>query len=256
MTKHRSFKEAFGRQTPAERPANLLGPATEGRQRAVERFNRRNRLVTKWATPKPFCATPYGERVTLEIFIEPLAAFLAGKPETDNGYRLIGDPVKKPPKWLRPLIADLNDYRKLALMGLSPLMDCMTWDRNDPSADAKLKLRVGEEMEAQLAGTESWDEDRRLRAGAWLTSQVLALDFFDLTDNFPKISARFQPDLDRIREEMIRAHPVHMPVFEPPPPWTGWWMECPGRLRVPFVRRDWWPEHRATIAECLKDSNW
>jgi DNA-directed RNA polymerase len=55
---------------------------------------------------------------------------------------------------------------------------------------------------------------------------------------------------------MIRAHPVHMPLFDPPPAWTGFWRECPDRLRVPFVRRDWWPEHRAAIAECFKDPGW
>jgi hypothetical protein len=33
----------------------------------------------KWGIPKPFCDTPYGERVALEVFIDPLADFLAGK---------------------------------------------------------------------------------------------------------------------------------------------------------------------------------
>jgi hypothetical protein len=94
-------------------------------------------VVTKWAHPKPFCATPYGEKVALEIFINPLADFLAGKLE---------DKPQKAPTFLRPLIADLNDYKKLALMGVAPLLDCMTWDRDDPSAAAKLKLKVGAEI--------------------------------------------------------------------------------------------------------------
>jgi len=51
---------------------------TEAYRRSVERFNRRNRLVTKWARPKPLCATPYFERVALEILMAPLASFLAG----------------------------------------------------------------------------------------------------------------------------------------------------------------------------------
>jgi DNA-dependent RNA polymerase-like protein len=220
--------------------------STEGKRRGVERFNKRNSLVTKWARPKPFCAIPYGERVTLEIFIPPLADFLAGKLE---------DKPHKAPTFLRPLIADLNDYKKLALMGVAPLLDCMTWERDDPSAAAKLKLKVGAEMEAQMAFIAPWTEEDRLRAGHWLVSQTLRLDLFDVTDGFPKISAKWLPELEQIREEMIRVHPVHMPVFEPPPPWTDFFRKCPDRLRVPFVR-GCWPEQRAAIEECLKDPNW
>jgi DNA-directed RNA polymerase len=200
-----------------------------------------------WARPKPFCATPYGQKIALEVFIDPLADFLAGK---------LPDKPHKTPTFLRPLIADLNDYRKLALMAVSPLLDCMTWDRDDPSAAAKLKLGVGAEMEAQLAFIAPWTEVDRLRAGDWLISQALALDLFDISDGFPKISAKWLPELDRIREEMIRAHPIHMPVFDPPPDWTGWWMGSPDRLRVPFVRRDRWPEHRAAITKRLKNPEW
>jgi DNA-directed RNA polymerase len=141
-------------------------------------------------------------------------------------------------------------------MGVSPLLDCMTWDRNDPSAAAKLKLKVGAEMEAQLQFIAPWTEEDRLRAGDWLVSQALALDLFDIVDGFPTISAKWLPELDRIREEMIRAHPVHMPLFEPPPDWTGWWMTFPDRLRAPFVRRDWWPEHRAAISKLLENPDW
>jgi hypothetical protein len=131
----------------------------------------------------------------------------------------------------------------------------MTWDRDDPSAEAKLNLKVGAELEAQLT-LRPWTEEDRLRAGHWLISQALALDLFDIKDGFPKISDKWLPELDWIREEMIRAHPVHMPVFEPPPDWTSWWMECPGRIRIPFVRRDWWPEHRDAVVERLKNPEW
>ena len=203
--------------------------------------------MSKWARPKPFCATPYGERVALDIFIGPMADFLAGN---------LTDKPHKAPTFLRPLIAELNDYKKLALMAVSPLLDCMTWDRNDPSAEAKLKLKVGAEMEAQLPFIEPWSERDRLRAGGWLVSHALALDLFDIVDGFPTISPKWLPELERLHEEMIRAHPVHMPLFEPPPDWTGWWMEFPDRLRAPFVRRDWWPEHRAAITEAFKDPDW
>jgi DNA-directed RNA polymerase len=203
--------------------------------------------VSKWARPKPFCATPYGERVALEVFIDPLADFLAGN---------FPEKPQKAPTFLRPLIAGLNDYKKLALMGVAPLLDCMTWDRDDPSAEAKLKLRVGAEMEAQLPYIGPWTEERRLRAGAWLVSQALGLDLFAIVDGFPEISPKWLPELERLKDQMIRAHPVHMPLFEPPPDWTGFWMEFPDRLRAAFVRRDWWPEHRAAIVEAFKDPNW
>ena len=53
-------------------------------------------------------------------------------------------------------------------MAVSPLLDCMTWDRDDPSAAAKLKLGFGAEMEAQLAFITPWTEENPLRAGDWL----------------------------------------------------------------------------------------
>jgi hypothetical protein len=223
------------------------GTNEEGRRRAVGRFNKRNRLVTKWAHPKPFCATPFGQKVALEVMIQPLAEFLAGN---------LPDKPHKAPTFLRPLIADLNDYKKLAWMAIPPLLDCMTWDRDDPSAAAKLKLKVGAEMEAQLAFIAPWTERDRLRAGNWLISQTLGLDLFDISDGFPRISDKWLPELDRLREEMIHAHPVHMPVFEPPPDWTGWFMESPDRARAPFVRRCWWDEQQAVITELLKDPDW
>jgi hypothetical protein len=159
---------------------------TEGYQRSVERFNRRNRLVTKWAHPKPFCAIPLGERAALEIFIDPLADFLAGK---------LADKPHKAPTFLRPLIAELNDYKKLALMGVSPLLDCMTWDRDGPSAAAKLKLRVGAEMEAQMAFIGPWTEERRLRAGHWLSRRPSHLIFSTYRTASPKSQTNGCPSL-------------------------------------------------------------
>ncbi len=50
--------------------------------------------MSKWRIPG-HSAPPYGEEVTLEVFIDPLAAFLAGNKETD-GFRLIRDPVDDP----------------------------------------------------------------------------------------------------------------------------------------------------------------
>jgi DNA-directed RNA polymerase len=185
--------------------------------------------------------------VALEVFIDPLADFLAGK---------LPDKPHKAPTFLRPLIADLNDYRKLAMIAVAPLLDTMTWDRDDPSAEAKLKLKVGAELEAQLAFIAPWSEKDRLKAGHWLISQALGLDLFSIVDGWPQLADWLLPELERLKNEMVRAHPVHMPLFAPPPDWAGWWMEIPDRPRVPFVRRDWWPEHRAAIKEAFKNPDW
>ena len=62
----------------------------------------------------------------------------------------------------------------------------------------------------------------------------------------------FEETRPEVLHEMIRAHPVHMPAFEPLPDWTGWWMECPDRIQIPFVRKAW-PEHRAAVTERLDE---
>ena len=79
---------------------------TSSRRKSVARFNRRNRLVTAKGRPRLFLNTPHGQKLTRELFLEPLAEFLAGKlPEKSH----------KPPPFLRRLILQLDDYRFLAL---------------------------------------------------------------------------------------------------------------------------------------------
>jgi hypothetical protein len=93
-------------------------------------------------------------------------------------------------------------------------------------------------------------------AGDWLLRQAMALDLFDYDeDGFPVISNKWKPDVERVRDELIRAHPMHMPLFEPPPDWTGWQTEFPNGFRAQFVR-DWRPETKAAIVEAFKDPNW
>jgi DNA-dependent RNA polymerase len=224
------------------------------RQKSIARFNRRNRLVTAKARPRLFLNTPYGQKLTRELFLEQLAEFLAGRrPEKPH----------KPPPFLRPLILQLDDYRFLALAALSPLLDAIYrgWDRNDPSVAAKLKLKLGDELYERMCLEKMvllpWTEEQRLRAGDWLLSQALALDLFttDTEDGFPAISPKWKPDVDRMREEMIWADPVHMPHLKPPPDWTRWWNQYDDRLRAKFVR-DWRPETKAAITAAFDDPNW
>ena len=227
---------------------------TSSRRKSVARFNRRNRLVTAKGRPRLFLNTPHGQKLTRELFLEPLAEFLVGKlPEKSH----------KPPPFLRRLILQLDDYRFLALAALSPLLDAIYrgWDCDDPSVEAKFKLKLGDELygrlylEKKVAYLLPWSEKQRLRAGDWLLSQALALDFFDIENGFPAISAKWKPDVDRMREEMIWADPVHMPHLKPPAPWTGWWTNYDDRLRAKFVR-DWRPETKAAITQAFGDPSW
>jgi hypothetical protein len=225
------------------------------RQKQAAKYKSRNKQVTRWGTPKPFCNTPYGEKVSIEFFLPRLTDWLRLALGAFIGplqYRHTFEQEPEAPKpWLRPLIIAFNDYRMLALMGLAPLMDVMTWDSGNKSAIAKLKLMVGREMEDHVGLMTPWTEDECLWAGTWLMVQIFGTGLFDLSDGFPKKSDKYLPELKRIREEMINAYPAHMPVFEPPPPWTEFYRKIPDRSRAPFVRKDYWPEHRDAIAERL-----
>jgi hypothetical protein len=133
----------------------------------------------------------------------------------------------------------LDDHRALALIALSRLLDDIFsgWDREDgPSAAMKLKLRIGDDIiYAQLvpAGIDvpfPWSQEDRLQAGAWLFEHAMALDLFDYDeDGYPIVSDKWQPEVKQVRADLIRAHPKHMPLFEPPPDWTGWFTEYPNR---------------------------
>ena len=215
------------------------------RQKSVARFNRRNRLHSAKGRPRIFLNTPVGRKLTVDLFMQPLADFLARKlPEQPD----------RAPKFLRPHIG--GDFQFLALAVLSSLMDGIYrgWNKDDPSAEAKLKLAIGAELNDRFRTR--WDAKQRLRAGEWLLQQALALDFFDTdADGFPCISAKWQPDADRIRQDMIWSNPCHLPHLKEPPDWSGWWKQYDDRLRAKFVR-DWRPETRAMITQAFEDPNW
>jgi DNA-directed RNA polymerase len=225
---------------------------SKSREKSVARFNRRNRLATAKGRPRQFLTTPFGQKA-IGLFLEDLADFLAGKRE------------EKPhdaPRFLRPLIRELDDYPFLALVALSSLWDAIKrgWDRDDPSVDMKFKLKIGNELYERLYRksevTSEWTEGQRLQVGDWLVRQVMALDLFDQdADGFPCISEKWKPEIDRLHEEMIWADPVHMPHLKEPPPWAGWWLNYDDRLRAKFVR-DWRPETKAAITEAFQDPQW
>src|SRR5262249_27012123 len=50
----------------------------KSRELTEERFARRNKLSNGKRRPRPFCGTPLGRKVTAELFLKPMADFMAG----------------------------------------------------------------------------------------------------------------------------------------------------------------------------------
>jgi DNA-directed RNA polymerase len=206
----------------------------ETQRRTEARFEKRNQLRTKTNRPRQFVLTPGGRNLTCD-FIEQLADFLAGKLEEKPDL---------PPKFLREPVQGL-DPMVLALAALAPLLDGIFrgWDRDDPSAGMKLKLKVGDDLRHRLKGT-AWSAEQRIQAGDWLITQARNLDIFT-PDGTPWISDKWLPHIAQLRERMIAADPAYAPLLLPPEPWTGWEKPCEG-FRATFVR-DWRPETKAAI---------
>jgi len=226
---------------------------SETERRSSERFNRRNRLATAKKRPRQFIQTPRGHALTAD-FLTYLADFLAGK--------LTEQPLD-PPRFLREPVQQLADPRFLALAALAALLDTISrgWDRDDPSADAKLKLKVGDDLYQRLRKDPKvtlpspWGAGQRVQAGDWLLRQALALDIFAYDDDgFPRISDKWLPDVAQLRERMIAADPAYAPLLKPPPPWTGWEKSYDG-FPATFVR-DWRPETKTAIDVAFLNPLW
>jgi hypothetical protein len=225
---------------------------SETERRSSERFNRRNRLATAKKRPRPFIQTPRGHALTA-AFLTYLADFLAGK---------LAEQPDKPPRFLRELVGGL-DPMFLALAALAPLLDCIFrgWDRDDPSADQRLKRKIGDDLYQRLRKDpkvtlpSSWGATQRVQAGDWLLRQALALDIFAYDeDGFPRISDKWLPDVAQLRERMIAADPAYAPLLKPPPPWTGWEKSYDG-FPATFVR-DWRPETKTAIDVAFLNPLW
>jgi hypothetical protein len=228
---------------------------SETRLRSGARFKKRNELWTARKRPRQFIQTPFGHKLTTGDFLTPLADFLAGK---------LADQPDEPPGFLREPVQQLADPRFLALAALAALLDAIFrgWDRDDPSADAKLKLKVGDDLYQRLRKDPKvtlpspWGAKQRVQAGDWLLRQAVALDIFGYDDDgFPRISDRWQPDVAQIRERLIAAGAVFAPLLKPPPPWTGFWKSYDDGFRAKFVR-DWRPETKAAIDVAFLNPGW
>jgi DNA-dependent RNA polymerase len=239
----------------------------ETQRRSEARFNERNRLMTAKGRRRAFIQTPLGQKVTVELFLEPLADFLAGR---------LADKPDDPPRFLWSLILQLNDPEFLALAALLPLLDAIRrgFDRDDPFAAGELKLKIGRELYDRLRhgkrlrrkrdgkwlrgkpafGKLRWSEEDRCQAGHWLFQQATRLDLFSLdADGFPCISEEHKPDVEQLMADMIEADPVHMPHLKQPPPWAGLRLEYDDdRWSAKFVR-DRRPETKAAIEAAFLD---
>jgi hypothetical protein len=239
---------------------------TLSRRLTARRFKAKNALTKN----RVYCATPVGAAVTADVFLGPLADFLAGRfPERPN-------PLPKAlPEGIRSLIAGM-EANTLALMALAPLLHRIHagWQGKEPkSAEMLLKKAIGDEFRARISldrlplvercrvlripgrtraaairdMTTEWSAPDCVRVGHWLLQCALSLDLFDRdAAGFPIISAKWQGEVDQIRQDMWRRDRVHLPHTEPPPDWTEWHAEYGDRLRATFVR-DWRPQTRAAI---------
>jgi hypothetical protein len=227
---------------------------SETGRKSSARFKKRNQLATAKKRPRQFINTPLGHKLTGD-FLEPLADFLAGKR---------AEQPDKPPRFLRPLVRELDDPRFLALAALAPLLDGIFrgWNRDDPSWEAKLKLGIGDDLyrrlyrEPKVKIVEPWNQTQRVQAGDWLLWQALHLDIFGHdADGFPCISDKWKPDVAQLREHMIKADAAYAPLLKQPPSWAGWWKSYDDGFRARFVR-DWRPETKAAINVAFLNPDW
>jgi DNA-directed RNA polymerase len=226
---------------------------SETRRRSSDRFENKNALARIGRQPTHIINTPFGLEVLTGDYdlLEQFAEFLAGKME---------DKPHPPPKFLRKLVREA-DPRVLALAGLAQLLDAIFrgLDPEDRSWEAKLKLKVGEDLYRRLEQPRGnylfkWSVKQRLHAGNWLITQAMGLDFFSHDANgLPCIADKV--DVAKLREALIAADPSFAPMLKPPPPWTSWSKTYDDGFRATFVR-DWRPETKVAISAALSNPDW
>ena len=162
---------------------------SETGDRSTKRFIKRNQLVTRKNRRVAFIVTPRGRGLLTVKRFKPFAEFLDGKHPTLQ--------PDLPPKFLCEPIRELNDPMCLAMTVLATLLDGIFrgWKRDDPSWEANLKEKIGDNLYQRLRRdpkvklSERWGAGERVKAGAWLLDQALYLDIFDCDeDNFFCIS--------------------------------------------------------------------
>src|SRR5262245_29881077 len=234
-----------------------MPPITEGNSlNRIEKATRarfaqreRNRKGRK----RPFATTDLGRRVLGQI-IPPLADYIA------SGQR--------PPPHGLETVARQVPHDELALIAVAALLNKIDtgWNPKDRSARLKICLEIGNDLRDQLEMRRlleecpaahkyveraksrqraiwrfrrlDWSELDLARAGGWLLDCAVCFsDFFELDERrFPRIAPRHQAAVDRLREELIYAHPFYLPLLAPPPDWKDWRSHYEDRIFATFVR--------------------
>ena len=238
------------------------------------RFNRRNALKAQGRNRgrRLFCQTPAGHKILTDVFLEPLAQFLAGKTE-------IKPPP--PPADLGDIVNQLDPHTRAAVI-LVPFLDRTYGSRgwaDEPSAQAKQCINAGKYLRDQVALKKlelsdrplakqirlgrkppwkfrehlksDWTESEYLVAGSWMLECASTLDYFDVDDRgLPAIAPGWQQYVDQQLEQLMWRDPVFAPHLKQPSGWTGWAKQYDDRLHATFVR-DSRPETKAATVEAF-----
>jgi DNA-directed RNA polymerase, mitochondrial len=226
-----------------------------------ERVARRER--NRKGRKRPFATTDLGRRVLGQI-IKPLAAYTAS------------EDAPSPPQGLETVVRQVS-HEELALIAVAALLNKIDtgWDPEDKSARMKICLAIGNDLRDQLEMRRlleecpaaykyverarsrrraiwrfrrpDWSQLDLVRAGGWLLDCAVCFsDFFELNEKgFPRIAPHQQAAVDRLRGELIYAHPYYLPLLAPPPDWKGWRSHYERRISATFVRDN----HPDTVAE-------
>ena len=238
---------------------------TSSRKLTADQQIARNRLKRRdgYVSNRLVFGTPLTRKVTVEIFLQRMADFMAGKfevkPPTPPGD--LGDVIKQ------------LDPETLALTILVPILDAVGrgWEEGK-SEEMKASQQIGRYLHDQVtlhkldltdsAAAEEvrlgrkpawkflkleWSVEEQVRAGNWMIVCAGMIGYFDYDDRgFPAIRPQWQAAIDEIADEMLHRAPVHLPHLSPPPDWTSWHTQYDDGTHANFVS-DWQPETKVAI---------
>ena len=241
------------------------------RKLAADRFVARNRLKRKdrSVSNRLVFGTPLTRKVTLKIFLDQMADFMAGNYDV------------KPP----PYPGDLGDVVKqidsetLALTILVPVFDAIGrgW-KEGVAEEMEAALQIGRYLQDQVmlhkldltkkAAAEEvrlgrkpawkflqpeWGIEELVRAGSWMIECAAMIGYFDYDERgFSAIRPQWQAAIDEIAAEMLQRSQISLPHLTPPPDWTcGQTMQC-GHPTYPCVPSNWHNGFPASQYRCSR----
>jgi hypothetical protein len=246
-------------------------PVTISKSQTRRRFRRRNRN-------RPYVATDLGRNVCEQVL--PALAdwmFTSAAPEHPEWLSPLID-VLEPEEWalvaLAPLLEqidkgwdedDASARMKICLAigkAARDKLDMRLLQKRDPDAYARVMSAYAPRPDPVPPGWRpynkhvainrhrqiKWTDTECTPVGSWLLDCATSLDFFDIDEGgFPQINPKHQAAIGKLREELIERDPVHLPLLEPPQPWTDW-DAGGGPLAGTFVRDSHPTTEKATRA--------